>query len=376
MRRDMMSVVLPGGNGMMMRIGFDGYMEDDTEDEGCAYAAQQTAKMSTPSRCFMAILLAMILRALAAAAVLVSTAAAQDYPSKPIRILVGFPPGGATDLVARILQPRLAQAFKREILIENRPGASGVLAADLTAKAAPDGYTLNFASHSAFVISPAMAKVPYDPLQSFTPIARVVELPNVILVRPSLPARDLRELVALAKAKPGTVSYGSPGPGSAGHLTGELFARTAGIAWVHVPYRGGGPAMTDFLGGQIDAFVGVLSTAVPYAKDGRARALAASGTQRAAALPDVPTVAESGWPDFEATTWYCLVGPAELPAPIVERWHRELLAALGAPEVRQALTERGYEPAPGTPAELAADLRREIAKWTPLVRALGLQSSN
>jgi tripartite-type tricarboxylate transporter receptor subunit TctC len=373
MRRDMMSVVLPGGNGMMMRIGLDGYVED----ECCAYAAQQTAKMSTPSRRFMAILLAMILRALLACAALVSSAAqADDYPSKPVRLLVGFPPGGATDLVARILQPRLAQAFKREILIENRPGASGVLAADLTAKAAPDGYTLNFASHSAFVISPAMAKVPYDPLQSFTPIARVVELPNVILVRPSLPARDLRELVALAKGKPGTVSYGSPGPGSAGHLTGELFARTAGIAWVHVPYRGGGPAMTDFLGGQIDAFVGVLSTAVPYAKDGRARALAVSGPRRASVLPEVPTVAESGWPGFEATTWYCLLGPAQLPAPIVERWHRELAAALAAPEVRQALTERGYEPAPSTPAELAADLRREIAKWTPLVRALGLQSSN
>jgi tripartite-type tricarboxylate transporter receptor subunit TctC len=373
MSRDMMSVVFPGGNGMTMRIGLDGYVED----ECCAYAAQQTVNNSTPSRRFMAILLAMILRALLASAVLVSSAApADDYPSKPVRLLVGFPPGGATDLVARILQPRLAQQLKREIVVENRPGASGVLAADLTAKASPDGHTLNFASHSAFVISPAMARVPYDPLQDFTPIARVVELPNVILARPSLPARDLRELVALAKAKPGTLSYGSPGPGSAGHLTGELFGRTAGIAWVHVPYRGGGPAMTDFLGGQIDTFVGVLSTAVPYARDGRARALAVSGARRAAALPEVPTVAESGWPGFEATTWYCLVGPAQLPAPIVERWHRELLAALAAPEVRQALTERGYEPAPSTPLELAADLRREIAKWTPLVKALGLQSSN
>src|SRR5262245_19217569 len=208
MRRDMMSVVFPGGNGMMMRIGFDGY----EGDECCAWAAQHAANNSTQSRRFMAILLAMILRALLALAVVVSSAAlADDYPSKPVRLLVGFPPGGATDLVARILQARLAQQLGREIVVENRPGASGVLAADLTARAAPDGYTLNFASHSAFVISPAMAKVPYDPLRDFTPIARVVELPNVILARPSLPARDLRELVALAKAKPGTVSYGSPG---------------------------------------------------------------------------------------------------------------------------------------------------------------------
>ena len=319
----------------------------------------------------------MILRALLAAASLAAAAAlAQDYPAKPVRVLVGFPPGGATDLVARILQPRLAQAFKREIVVENRPGASGVLAADLTAKAAPDGYTLNLVSHSALVVSPAMTRVPYDPLQDFTPIARVVELPNVILARPTLAAQNLRELVALAKAKPGSISYASPGPGSAGHLTGELFARTAGIDWVHVPYKGGGPAMTDFLGGQIDLFVGVVSTAVPYVQQGRARALGVSGVRRAAPLPDVPTVAESGWPEFEASTWYALLGPARLPPAIVERWHREIVAALAAPEIRQALLERGYEPAPSTPAAAMALLRAETVKWGPVVKALGLQTSN
>jgi tripartite-type tricarboxylate transporter receptor subunit TctC len=319
----------------------------------------------------------MILRVfLAAASLACGSALAQDYPAKPVRVLVGFPPGGATDLVARILQPQLTHAFKREIVVENRAGASGVLAADLTAKAAPDGYTLNLVSHSALVVSPAMTKVPYDPLQDFTPIARVVELPNVIMARPSLPALDLRELVMLAKAKPGSINYASPGPGSAGHLTGELFARTAGIDWVHVPYKGGGPAMTDFLGGQIDLFVGVVSTAVPHVKQGRARALAVSGARRASALPDVPTVAESGWPEFEASTWYGLFGPARLPQAVVARWHRELIDALAAPQIRQALIERGYEPAPSTPAELTALLRAETAKWGPIVKALGLQSSN
>jgi tripartite-type tricarboxylate transporter receptor subunit TctC len=319
----------------------------------------------------------MILRAFLAAALVTGAAhAADDYPAKPVRLLVGFPPGGATDLIARILQPRLAQGFKREIVVENRAGASGVLAADLTAKAAPDGYTLNLVSHSALVVSPAMTKVPYDPLQDFTPIARVVELPNVILAGPSLPAQNLRELVALAKAKPGTINSASPGPGSAGHLTGELFKRTTGIDWVHVPYKGGAPAMTDFLGGQIDVFVGVVSTAVPHVQQGRARALAVSGARRAAPLPDVPTVAESGWPEFEASTWYALVGPARLPQPIVERWHREIVAALAAPEIRQALIERAYEPAPSTPAALMDLLRAETAKWGPIVKVLGLQSSN
>ena len=256
----------------------------------------------------------MILRVFFAAALLTGPAhAADDYPAKPVRILIGFPPGGAADLVARILQPRLAQAFKKEIVIDNRPGASGVLSADLTAKAAPDGYTLNLINYSSLTISPAMTKVPYDPFRHITPIARVVEMQNIFLVQPSLPAQNLQELVALARAKPGSMNYASPGTGSAGHLTGELFKHIAGIDWVHVPYRGGGPAMTDFLGGQVETFVAIVSTAVPYVKQGKVRALAVSGARRSAALPDVPTVAESGWPQFESTTWYCLVGPARRP---------------------------------------------------------------
>ena len=300
-------------------------------------------------------------------------AAAQDYPARPVRILVGFPPGGAVDLVARILQPRLEQAFKRQIVIENRPGASGVLSADLTAKAPPDGYTLNITNHGSLVITPVMTKVPYDPARDFTPIARIVEVQNIFLVQNSLPAQNLREFVALAKAKPGSLNYATPGTGSAGHLTGELFRHMAGIDWVHVPYKGGAPAMTDFLAGQIESFVAIVSTAVPYVKQGRVRALAVSGGRRSAALPDVPTVAESGWPQFESTSSYCLVGPAGLPRPIVERWHAEIAAALATPEIRNALLERGLEPAPAGPAEVAAYLKSETEKWAPLVRALKLE---
>jgi tripartite-type tricarboxylate transporter receptor subunit TctC len=315
----------------------------------------------------------MILRALAAATALASgIAAAQDYPARPVRLLVGFPPGGAVDLVARILQPRLSQAFKREIIVENRPGASGVLAADLTAKAAPDGYTLNITNHGSLVITPAMTRVPYDPVRDFTPIARLVEVQNIFLVQNALPAQTLREFVALAKEKPGALNYATPGAGSAGHLTAELFKSMAGIDWVHVPYKGGAPAMTDFLAGQIESFVAIVSTAVPYVKQGRVRALAVSGARRSAALPEVPTVAEAGWPQFESTSSYCLVGPAKLPRAIVERWAAELAAALGAPEVRQALVERGLEPTPSGPAEVAAYLKSETEKWAPLVRALKL----
>ncbi len=317
----------------------------------------------------------MILRGFIAGSFFLCAAAlAQEYPAKPVRILVGFPPGGAVDLVARLLQLRLAQAFKKEIIVENRPGASGVLAADLIARSAPDGYALSLMNHSALVISPAMTKVPYDPFKDFTPIARVVELQNIFLAHPSLPAASLQELVALAKARPGALNYATPGAGSAGHLSAELFKRMAGIDWVHVPYKGGGPAMTDFLAGQVEVFVAIISTAVPYVKQGRVRALAVSGGRRAAALPEVPTVAESGWPGFESTTWYCLVGPARLPRPIVERWHREIAAALALPEIKQGLLERGIDVFPGTPAELAGYLRSETEKWAPLVKAAALQA--
>jgi tripartite-type tricarboxylate transporter receptor subunit TctC len=300
---------------------------------------------------------------------------AQDYPSKPIRIIVGFPPGGATDLVARILQPRLSQGLQREILVDNRPGANGTLAAELTAKAANDGYTLFLATFAALVISPAVTKVPYEPLRDFTPIARVVELQNIFISHPSLPVRTMGELIAYAKARPGVLNYATSGAGSTGHLSGELLKSLAGIDWVHVPYRGGGPALTDFLAGQVQVFVAVISTAVPYVKQGKANALAVTGSRRAAALPDVPTVAEAGLKGYESTNWYCLLGPANLPQPVVDRLHREMVAALAQPEIRQALSERGIDAAPSTPAELAAQLRSETAKWAPLTKSVGLQTN-
>jgi tripartite-type tricarboxylate transporter receptor subunit TctC len=300
---------------------------------------------------------------------------ADDYPSKPVRVIVGFPPGGATDLVMRILQPRLSQALQREIVVDNRPGANGTLAAELTAKAANDGYTLFLATFAALVISPTIAKVPYDAQRDFTPIARVVELQNIFIAHPSLPVRSLSELIAYAKARPGALNYATSGAGSTGHLSGELLKNLAGIDWVHVPYRGGGPALTDFLAGQVQVFVAVISTAVPYVRQGKARALAVTGRRRAEALPDVPTVEEAGLPGYESTNWYCLMGPAHLPQRIVERLHRDMAAVLAEPQVRHALAERGIDASPSTPAELAAQLRSEAEKWAPLAKSVGLQNN-
>jgi tripartite-type tricarboxylate transporter receptor subunit TctC len=299
-------------------------------------------------------------------------AAAQEYPQKPIRLVIGFPPGGATDLVARLLQKPLSQFLGQEIIVDNRPGANGVIGAELGAKAAPDGYTVHLATMSAITISPAIGKTGYE-ARDFTPLGRVVELQNIFIAHPKLAVHSMQELIAAAKAKPGVLNYATSGAGGAGHLSGELLRNMAGINIVHVPYRGGGPAMTDLLSGQIELFCAVISTAVPYVKQGKVRALAVTGAKRAAALPDVPTVAESGLRGYESSNWYGMVGPAGLPRPVVERWQAALAAVLGQPGVRQQLLDRGIDAAPSTGAELAAYMRSESEKWVPLARSLNLQ---
>jgi tripartite-type tricarboxylate transporter receptor subunit TctC len=299
---------------------------------------------------------------------------AQDFPTKPVRIIVGFPPGGATDLVARLLTPKLTEAFKQQVIVDNRPGANGVIGTELAAKAPPDGYTVHLGTLAALVISPAITKVPYDPFKDFTPIGRIVSLQNIFIVHPTLPARTMKELIALAKAKPGKLNYASSGTGSTGHLSGELFKSMAGVDMVHVPYKGGGPALTDLIAGHVEVFIAIISTAVPQVKAGKARALAVTGDKRASALPDVPTVSESGLKGYESTNWYCMLGPANLPKPIVDRWNRELTAALNSSEIKQALFDRGIDPAPTSPAELAAYLKSETAKWTKVVKASGLKT--
>lgn len=298
---------------------------------------------------------------------------AADYPSKPVRIIIGFPPGGATDLVSRLMAPKYVEIFKQQFIVDNRSGANGVIGSDLTAKAAPDGHTINLATIGTLVISPAITKVPYDPIKDFAPISQAVALQNIFIVHPTLPAKSLQEMIALAKAKPGALNFATSGQGSPGHLAGELFKSMAKVNIVHVPYKGGGPALIDLVAGHVEIFVAVISTAVPHVKAGKARALAVTGGKRAAALSDVPTVAEAGIKGYEATNWYGYVAPAHTPRPVIERLHRETVAILNMPDVREALLNSGIEAAPSSPAEFAAYIRAETTKWDKVIKESGIK---
>jgi tripartite-type tricarboxylate transporter receptor subunit TctC len=290
-----------------------------------------------------------------------------------VRIIIGFPPGGATDLVSRLMAPKYVEIFKQQFIVDNRSGANGVIGSDLAAKAAPDGHTIHLATIGTLVISPAITQVPYDPVKDFAPISQAVALQNIFIVHPTLPAKSLKEMIALAKAKPGALNFATSGQGSPGHLAGELFKSMAKVDIVHVPYKGGGPALTDLIAGHVEIFVAVISTAVPQVKAGKARALAVTGGKRVAALPDVPTVAETGIKGYEATNWYGYVAPAGTPRPIIERLHKETVAILNMPDVREALLDRGIEAAPSSPAEFAAFIRAENTKWSKVIKQSGMK---
>jgi tripartite-type tricarboxylate transporter receptor subunit TctC len=302
-----------------------------------------------------------------AAALAPAAWAAEWAPTKPVRMIVGFPPGGATDLVARIIQPKMSAALGKQVVIDNRPGANGVISNEMLKNAAPDGHTIGFGHIGTLVISPAIQKVPYDRYADFAPIGMVVSLQNIIITHPGVPVKNLKEYIALAKAKPG-FQYASSGVGSPGHLAAVLLESLAGIQLSHIPYKGGGPAITDLLGGQVPSFFAVISTGLPHVQSGKARGLAVTGTRRAEAAPDVPTVAESGVKGYAATNWYGLLAPAKTPAYVIARLNAELNAALKSPDVMQQLKERGIDSAPGTPADFAQFIRAEVQKWTPIIQ--------
>ncbi|MGA0114919.1 MAG: Bug family tripartite tricarboxylate transporter substrate binding protein [Burkholderiales bacterium] len=320
-------------------------------------------------------------RTLAAAAILAAGAvvpafADEDYPTRPVRIIVGFPPGGATDLVARIIAPKLGESLKQQVVIDNRAGANGTIGAKLAADATPDGYNLHLATLGAMVISPAITKVPYHPIRDFATITMAVQLQNIFIAHPTVAAKSIPELIALAKKKPGALNYASSGLGSPGHLAGELFKSMARVDMVHIPYKGGGPALTDLMGGQVPLFVAVISTAVPPVKAGRAVALAVTGAKRSPALPDVPTVAETqGLKGYEASNWYGMVAPARTPKPVLERLHRELTAVLTSAAVGDALISRGIEATVSTSQEFTAYIKSEAAKWGKVIRAANLRAN-
>ena len=301
-------------------------------------------------------------------------ASAQSFPSKAITMVVGFEPGGGTDTVARIVAKTLAENVGQQVVVENRAGAGGNIAVDLVAKSAPDGHTLVLANVGSLAVNPHLLKLPYDPFRDLAPVTMAVVFPNLFVVHPSVPAKNLAELVKLAKDQPGKLTYGSSGIGGAGHLAGELLKLMAKIDLVHVPYKGGGPAMTGLLGGQIDIYVATPVAPLPHIRAGKARGIVTTGAQRSALLPDYPTVAESGYPGYEALNWYAYLAPAKTPRPVVERLNAELVKVLGNQDVIALLHKQGVEPQPGTPEDLARYMKREYDTWGRIVKEAGIKA--
>ena len=303
-----------------------------------------------------------------AAAVSASAALAQTFPSRPVRILIAFPPGGAIDIVARVMSPRLAERLGQPVLVDNRPGAGGLVGTELAAKAAPDGHTIFFGTLGNLSVNPLLyAKLPFDISRDFAPLTQVVSTAFMLYVNPSFPPRSVAELIALAKSRPGAINYSSSGNGGAPHLAAELFNSMAGVKMVHVPYKGSSPSVTDVIGGQVQLTFESLAIGLPQVKSGKLRAIAALGPRRVAQLPEVPTVGET-LKGYEVTNWFGMVVPAATPREIVARLHRDILAVLRIPEVRENLIAQGTDPVGSSPEEFAAFMKSEAAKWARVIK--------
>jgi len=302
-------------------------------------------------------------------------AAAQAWPEKPVRFVVGFTPGGPSDILARALGQKLAELWAQQVVIENRPGAGGNIAAELVAKSAPDGTTWLLGNNSILATNQSLyAKLGYDPVKDFAPVALVAIQPNILVVNPNVPASSVKELIVLAKAKPGELNYASSGSGAAAHLAGELFKAMTGVDMVHVPYKGAQPALTDVIAGQAQLMFATSASVIPYIKAGRLRALAVTTAQRSASVPELPTVSEAGVPGFEAITWHGVVVPAATPRPLVERLNADIVKVLRMRDLRERLESLGAELAPGTPQDFADYIAREIPKWAKVVKDSGARA--
>lgn len=299
---------------------------------------------------------------------------AQQYPSKPIRYIIPFAPGGGQDLVGRALAPRLAEGFGQQVLIDNRPGGGTILGAELAAHSPPDGYTIFMGSNTSHAINPNMhARLPYDPVKDFAPISRVATIANMLVVHPSLPAKSVKELVALAKSKPGQLNFGSSGAGTPAHLAGVMFNEAAGVQLVHVPYKGSAPALTALVSGETQLMFGTLTSSLPFVRNQRLRALAVTSAKRSAMVPELPTIAESGYRGFEAITWYGAFAPANTPPAIVSRLNAEFVKVLNNADFKSWLFNQGADAAPSKPEELAAYVKSELATYAPIIKKSGMK---
>ena len=308
-----------------------------------------------------------------AALALVASSALAQYPNKPLTIVVGFEPGGGTDTTARIVQGPLGEQIGQQVVVENRAGAGGNIAVDHVAKAAPDGYTIVLANVGALAVNPHILKTPYDPLKDLLPISMAAEFANVLVVQPNLGVNTVADFVKLARSKPATITYASSGIGGAGHLSGELLRSMAKIDIVHVPYKGGGPAMQGFLGGQVDSFFATPISSISQIRSGKAKAVATTGSKRAALMPDVPTIAEQGYQGYEALNWYGFLAPRGTPREIIDRLNKEIVKALANPQVVAALHKTGTEPKSSTPEEFGAYIKREFDTWGKVVKEAGIK---
>ena len=297
---------------------------------------------------------------------------AQTFPSRPVRIVVPFPPGGTSDILARSIGQKLAEEWGQPVLTDNRPGAAGNIASENVAKSKPDGYTLYINTVGTHAINPAIyAKLAFDPLNDFTAITNLVNLPSVLLVHPSVPVKNVKELIALAKKRPGELQYSSAGSGAQPHLTAEMFKTMAGINLLHVPYKGAGPQMIGILSGEVALTFATAPSGVPYVKSGQLRALGVTSGNRIPALPEVPTISEAGVPGYLAVGWNGLIGPAAIPAPLLDKIHAAVVKIVRSPEINARLVDLGAEPALSTPAEFAALMKAEIVKWAKVVKDSG-----
>jgi len=302
-------------------------------------------------------------------------ALAQGWPEKPVRFVVGFTPGGPSDILARALGQKLAESWGQQVVIENRPGAGGNIAAELVARSAPDGNTWLLGNNSILATNQSLyAKLGYDPVKDFAPVALVAIQPNILVVNPGVPVSSVQELIALAKAKPGTLNYASSGSGAAAHLAGELFKAMTGVQMLHIPYKGAQPALTDVIAGQAQLMFATSASVIPYIKAGRLRALAVTTAKRSGVVPELPTLSESGVPGFEAVTWHGVVVPSATPGRLVERLNADIVRVLRMRDLRERFESLGAELATGTPRDFAEYIAREIPKWAKVVKDSGARA--
>ncbi|MGZ8231919.1 MAG: Bug family tripartite tricarboxylate transporter substrate binding protein [Burkholderiales bacterium] len=303
------------------------------------------------------------------------TGSQPTYPVKPVRLVVPFVAGGPTDIQGRMLAEKLAQRFGQQVVVDNRGGAGGNIGMEITARALADGYTLVIATVGTWAVNPHLYNLPFDVVKDFTPITQVSTSTGVLIVHPSVNAKSVKELIALAKEKPGQLNYGSSGVGGFGHISGELFTLMTGTKMTHIPYKSSAPSLTDLISGQIQVLFNNMISTVPHVKSNRARALATTGAKRSPALPDVPTVAESGVAGYENSSWSAVAGPAGMPRPLVGRLHKEIVDILKLPDIQQRHAEVGAEIIAGTPEQFHAYLKSEVAKFGKLVKAAGIKAA-